>query len=468
MTARPSQRRVHTVAPIRRLSGYDVHCLRVETPSRPIHMGILAVVDGSSLLDDEGGLRVAEIRDQLEVRVAGLPELRRVVFRPGPLGGSPTWVDDPEFEIDQHVTAASVPAPGGERELLDLAERLLVPLLDRSRPLWRMFLVTGLAGGQVGVLVVVHHALADGQGAMRMVRALLEPPLEHAGPREPAAPDRSRERPPPWGALALDNLLTMAASAGILLRPATWRRAAAVARAAREVGTLSRNAPVSSLNAPVGARRRMTTVQLDLPMARRVSRAHDCGVNDVVLTLVAGGIRALLAARGERVELLRPRAGIAVALFSGDRGSRAGNDIGTLHVPLALADPDPGARLPAIAAARAEAGRSPFVAIEPVMRASFGRFGAFRRSLERQRLVNLSETYLPGPPSRIEILGAPVLELVPFAPLAGNLGLSFVALSYAGRVTIAVRADADRFPDLDVLAAAMREDWRLLSGRTPV
>ena len=120
--------------------------------------------------------------------------------------------------------------------------------------------------------------------------------------------------------------------------------------------------------------------------------------------------------------------------------------------------------MPLIAAETALAKRTQVASAEPVLRALVGRFGVVRRAMEHQRLVNLAETYLPGPPVRIDVLGAPVLDLVPIAPLAGNLGLSFVALSYAGRLTVTVRADADQFPDLDVLVAAMERDWRALAG----
>jgi hypothetical protein len=178
-------------------------------------------------------------------------------------------------------------------------------------------------------------------------------------------------------------------------------------------------------------------------------------------------VRALLDARGEPVERLRPRAGVAIALFSPGHAIEAGNDIGTLHVPLPIGEPDPGARLSLIAAETARAKRSPMVAAEPIVRAWFGRYGVVRRSMEHQRLVNLAETYLPGPPASIDILGAPVIDLLPIAPLAGNLGLSFVALSYAGRLLLTVRADADQFPDLDVLSAAMEQDWQVLAGSVP-
>jgi hypothetical protein len=120
--------------------------------------------------------------------------------------------------------------------------------------------------------------------------------------------------------------------------------------------------------------------------------------------------------------------------------------------------------LPLIAGETALAKRTQVASAEPVLRAWVGRFDVVRRAMERQRLVNLAETYLPGPTARIEVLGAPVLDLLPIAPLAGNLGLSFVALSYAGCLAVTVRADADRFPDLDVLVAAMERDWQMLAG----
>lgn len=448
-----------------RLAAYDEHCLRVETRARPLQVGILAVLDGGALLDPAGRLRLADVRREIDARVAGLPELRRIVYRPGPLAGRPLWVDDPAFRINRHVSEVELPPPGDEAALLTLVEQLLARPLDRSRPLWRMWFLTGLEAGRVGVLVVFHHALADGLTAMRMVRSLLASPVPPPGPAAPRAAVAAA--PPPWRVLVRDNLRQTIESSLRLARPATWRLVAEVARSARQAYSLAQRTPRSSLNAPVGPRRRLAILRIDHATAKRVARAHGGGVNDVVLSLVAGGLRALLGARGERVERLRPRVGIAVALFSPGHGLGAGNDIGTLRVPLPLAEPDPGARLPLIAAERARAKESPMVAAEPVLRAWLGRFEPSRRALEHQRLVNLSETYLPGPPLPIEVLGARVLDLVPIAPLAGNLGLSFVTLSYAGRLAVTARADADRFPDLDVLSAAMERDWQALAGSVP-
>jgi diacylglycerol O-acyltransferase / wax synthase len=444
----------------RRLSVYDQHCLRVESPARPLQVGILAVLDGRSLLDGAGRLRLDDIRREIDWRVARMPELRRVVFSPGLLAGGPVWLEDRAFRIDHHVSELGVPPPGDDAAMRSLVERVMARPLDRARPLWRMWFLTGLPDGRLGVLVVFHHALADGLTAMRMVRSLLEPPMPDVGPDRPET--RVRPAPPSWSELVRDNLRSKIATAMRLTRPATWQRVAAIVGSAWQTGSLARHAPRTSLNAPVGPRRRLATVRLDLAAGKRVAHTRGCGVNDVVISLVAGGVRALLDTRGEPVQHLRPRVGIAVALFSPGHRREPGNDIGSLLVPLPIGEPDPAARLPLIAADLALAKRTQVAFAEPALRALVGRFGVVRRAMERQRLVNLAETYLPGPPVRIDALGVPVLDLLPIAPLAGNLGLSFVALSYAGRLTVAVRADADQFPDLEVLIVAMERDWQAL------
>jgi diacylglycerol O-acyltransferase len=399
---------------------------------------------------------------EIDRRLGGVPELRRVIFRPAPLAGPPLWIDDPAFRIDRHVTRAELPPPGDDAALLALAERLLAPRLDRSRPLWRMWFVTGLTDGRIGVLIVLHHALADGMTAMRLVRGLLHGPVAPSLEQPNLA---SRPVPAPkWVGLVRENVARKLATAERMLHPETWRRIADVARSSWRASSLMRGTSRSSLNAPVGPRRRLATVRLDRVSARRVARAHGVGTNDVVLDLVAGGVRALLGARGEPVGGMRVRAGVAVALFNPERGMEAGNDIGTLLVPLELGVADPVARLRSVGVATKMAERSQVAAEEPVVRAWIGRFGFVRHWLERQRLVNLAETYLPGPPLPTEILGARVAELLPIAPLSGNVGLSFVAFSYAGTITLAIRADADRFPDLDVLVAAVEQDWRVLTG----
>jgi len=161
---------------IDRLSASDLTNLAVEGPDTPMHVAALALLDGRSLLDPDGRLPLASIRARIASRLARAPRLRQVVYRPGALAGRPLWVDDPAFAIDRHVNEARVPAPGGEEELLRLTERIIGRPLDRSRPLWQLWFITGLATGQVAVLLKLHHAVADGLAAVRLVGALLDAP----------------------------------------------------------------------------------------------------------------------------------------------------------------------------------------------------------------------------------------------------------------------------------------------------
>jgi WS/DGAT/MGAT family acyltransferase len=450
------------VVTIARLGSYDRHCLRVETPERPIHLGILAIVEGAPLRDASGQIRLDAVRRRLDGRTQAVPELRRVIRLAGPLAGGPVWLADPSFSISHHVTTVVVPPPADDAALLALVDELLARPLDRARPLWRLWLVDGLDGDRVGLLLAIHHALADGLTAMRLARSLLEGSFDGPGPG-PAATASG----PHWISLVGDNVRGLLRGGLALARLSTWRRALELGRGVRGVMAVAQRLPASVLNAPVGPRRRTMTLRLDAVRAKRVARAHGCGVNDVILSIIAGGVRALLDARGEPVHRLRPRAGVAVALFSAGRRQATGNDIGSVLVPLPIDAADPRARVDAIARERAGANASPMVAVEPLLRAWLGRLPAYRRALERQRLINLTQTYLPGPSRPIEVLGARVIELIPFAPLAGNLGLSFVALSYAGSLGLTVRADADAFPDLGVLAAAMEREWRVLESSTP-
>lgn len=463
------RRRPDRRSPIRRLTAYDQHCLRVERSDRPLQMGVLAVLGGRGLLDAEGRLPIDAIRRAIDRRLVHVPELRRIVHYPGPLAGGPTWVDDPAFGIERHVTAVDLPPPGDEAALLSLVERLVASPLERSRPLWRMWFISGTEEGPVVLLVVIHHALADGRTAMRMVRTLLDG--EDLGAESGPSPPTEVAPPSPWRALTADHLRSIAASARRVVAPSTWRQLAPVIRYGRRAVALGREPSVVSLNAPVGPRRRLAVMRLDGATARATARSACASINDLVLCIVTAGLRALLRDRGELSGRMRPRAGVAVALFSADRSGQPGNDIGTMLVPLPVDEDEPAVRLAHIAAASARARGDPSIAIEPTLRAWVRRIGG-ARTLEHQRLVNLHETFLPGPPRPIRALGAEVVDLVPIAPLAGNLALSVVALSYAGRITIAVRADADAFPDLDVLIVAMERDWRRLAIRdappTPV
>jgi len=164
--------------PYQRLSVQDAGFLYLEHAGLPQHVAILAVAEGGPLHDPDGRLRVDAIRQQLAGRLQLVPRLRQRVLWPRVGQGLPLWVDDPGFDLANHVHAVQVPAPGGERELLGLCDELCLRLLDRTRPLWELWLVAGLANGRVGLVLKLHHSLADGLAAVQLAGLL----LEHEGP----------------------------------------------------------------------------------------------------------------------------------------------------------------------------------------------------------------------------------------------------------------------------------------------
>jgi WS/DGAT/MGAT family acyltransferase len=329
--------------------------------------------------------------------------------------------------------------------------------LDTSRPLWEAWLLPGLPAHQVGLFLRAHHALADGVAGMAAFGALLD-----------LAADAPTPVAPPWSPAPIPT-------AGQLFRDNLWRRLRGLGRGlsslAHPIGTgrrtrrswltwreyFAERAPTTSLNRPIGADRRLAIVRSRLEVAKQVAHAHHAKVNDVVLAAVAGGLRQLLASRGEPVEGLTLRAAVPISLHHEQPGQARGNQDGWMVVPLPLGEPDPGRRLDLIASetaarkqqARPQAG-SGVMGFAVVQRASYRLF------LARQRQVNLWVTNVPGPPVPLYVAGAPLLELFPLPPILGNLTLGIGVFSYAGQLNLTAVADRDGCPDVEAFAQGVR------------
>lgn len=438
--------------------------LRFEMPAWPCHFAGLAVVEGKALLDDSGRLRLAEIADRLDRRLARIPELRRRLYFPGVLRGGPLWVDDLRFDIHHHVHQEAVRAPGGEAQLLETAARLDERRLDRGRPLWEIWFLTGLRDGRIGVLLKLHHAVADGAAAVAVMGSLfdLEP-----GASDPPSVAWTPEPIPSASSLLADNVCgkvrTIGRGAAALVHPVRLARAVGLfVMLARE--TLgSKASPRTSLNQPVLARRRVRFLRVTRPAMKRAGHAHHGTVNDVVLALWSGGLRKLLESRGEHMEGLELTAGQAVSLRSGlDR--TVGNQVGTIMLPLPVWERDASRRLDLIVQRAHQPGiRQQSAAIMGAL-AGLSALPMARSGSRRQRAVNVRVTNVAGPPVPAYIFGARIIEILPILRLFGNVGLALCAFSYARQVYLVVTADAARFPDLDVLMEGMERDWLALVG----
>lgn len=420
-----------------RISALDEANLRVERRGVPMHVAALALLEAGPLLDAGGRVRLAEVREHVERRTRDVRPLRRLLVRPG--GGRPVWLDDPVFDVSRHVRSRPVPPPGDEESLLRVCAGIAAVPLPRDRPLWELWLLPGLAGGRVGLLIRWHHVLADGLAALTLLAPLFDPEPGGA-PRAPDAPDRpGTGGPPPVSATARAPARTPARAAARLLG------AAAQVRGALAEG----RAPALSLNRPVGARRRAVLVRADLAAVRELAHRHGGTVNDVVLTAVAGGARRLLAARGELAGV--PELKVSVAASVRAAGDPAGgNRAGVRVVAVPVDEPDPVAGLRRIAATTSrQRTRPPY--------RPGGRLAQrwMVRVMDRQRLVNVLLSNVRGPAAPLLFAGAPVLELFQLGAVQGNLALAVGVVSYAGTLGIDVVADADVVPDLPVFVEGL-------------
>jgi WS/DGAT/MGAT family acyltransferase len=230
---------------------------------------------------------------------------------------------------------------------------------------------------------------------------------------------------------------------------------------------LRRARPRTSLNRPIGPDRRLAIVRGHLEVARQVAHAHRAKVNDVVLAAVAGGLRQLLAGRGEDVQALVPRAMVPISLHREQPGRASGNQDSVMVVPLPLGEPDPVRRLDLICAETAARKRR----ARPQMGGGIFGFVAVQRLwyrfLARQRTVNLVVTNVPGPPVPLYLAGARLLEVFPVAAIMGNVTLAVAVFSYAGQLNVTAVADQDTCPDVEVFAQGVRRSLDELAWSLP-
>lgn len=286
-----------------RLSALDASFLYFEEPTTPMHVGGVAV-----FARRWGGFDYERIRDRVSARICLVPRYRQKVMTVPARLGNPVWVDDVGFDLGYHVRHSALPKPGDDRQLADLVGRLMSRRLDRHRPLWEMYLVEGLSGGRFAVVTKTHHAMVDGISAIDLTQVILDTTAS-AGQSEPelwmpAPPPSRAERV----ATALTDIARRPGDAPDAARATvtdlrTWpeklgRTASTMLATARHA---TRPAPPSPLNAAISGERRYATLQASLRTFRDIRGRAGGTVNDVVLAVVSGALRAFLMSRGEPV-----------------------------------------------------------------------------------------------------------------------------------------------------------------------
>jgi diacylglycerol O-acyltransferase len=436
-----------------RLTAQDLFMLWADDFGWSEDIGVLAIVDGTGLLDGDGRVRIEAVRRVVASRLHLVPHLRQLLYRPPRGLGWPLWVDAPAFRIADHVRVHPLTAPGEESELLAACAQLCRHRLDPCRPLWQAWLLPGMPANQVGLFLHVHHTIADGVAGMAALMALLDPPADtpvlEVTPWTPIPI-------PSAGQLLADNLRRRLRGLGQSLQKLV--HPSRTLRGSFSVGRefFADRSPRTSLNRPIGADRRLAIVRSRLEVARQIAHAHHATVNDVVLAAVSGGLRELLTSRGEDVHGLVLRAMVPISLHHEQAGRASGNQTSTMPVSLPVGEPDPIRRLGLIAAdTAARRGKT-----RPAIGSGLMRFvamqRAFYRFLAHQRTVNLSVTNVPGPPEQLFLAGARVRELFPVVSLMGNVTLAVAVFSYAGQLSLTAVADQGTCPDVDVFAQGVR------------
>jgi WS/DGAT/MGAT family acyltransferase len=460
-----------------RLTALEAAYVVLERSGDPIQVSSVALFEAAPLLDEDGRFRIDDVRARVESRLHLLPHLRQRLARVPLDLGRPEWVDDTSFDITDHVDVVPLWAPHDERALQELVAELHMRPLDPLRPMWHFCFVTGIEGGRIALVERATHALVDGVSGVDLALVLLD------AERDAAATEGAAWEPVPppapaaalWRAVADEAatpLRVAAAAVDAVRHPeALLDRVRDVGRAVAGLGTDGMLAPESSLNRPIGGRRRLVWVRQHLDEVKAAGRAAGATVNDVVLTAVAGGLRDLLLARREPLEAdLVLKVLVPVSLRADAERGALGNRVGAMVLPLPVGVGDPAERLALVAAAtrglkdRHEAEASDLLLgvadlIPPPL------VGPITGLLDRQRLVNLVVTNIPGPTAPLYALGAELLEAFPMVPLAGNLSLGVAVLSYCNALTLGITADTRACPDVDVFAAGLEAAFVELGAR---
>jgi WS/DGAT/MGAT family acyltransferase len=430
-----------------------------------MHIGGIMLFEGPPPSRDE-------LNEHVSSRLHLVPRYRQKLAFPRYEMGRPLWVDDPCFNIDYHVRHTALPAPGTVEQLRLMAARVFSQRLDRSKPLWEIWLAEGLEEGRFALINKTHHCLVDGVSGVDITAVLFD--LD----REPAEKPLAEEEWTPGPQLSDAQIVAegvrdlvraplglAGAAAGALQRPgASLGRAREVAEGLGEVvwGVVN-SPPQTPLNVKIGPHRRLRWLKTGLDELKAIKNSLGGTVNDVFLALVTGALRRWLLARGVRSEGLQLRGCVPVSVRTEDERGQLGNKIRMMTCPLPVYADEPGRRFQIVSqamrglkdskqalGAEVIAGLQDFAPPTVFARASRLQFSS--------RLYNLLVTNVPGPQFPLYLLGHELLELVPVPFLAPEKALAIAIMSYNGRADIGLMGDYDALPDLDDFADYIEDE----------
>jgi len=446
-----------------RLTGLDASFLHMERAGAHMHVASTIIFEGPAPSHEE-------FRDHIASRLHLVPRFRQKL-RSVPLDqGRPVWVDDPHLNLEYHVRQTALPAPGSDEQLRNLAARIFSQQLDRSKPLWELWLVEGLYDGRFAIIGKSHHALVDGVSGVDITTVLFDLDAEPKG--APANPPRWLARPEPTDLKLLSDAMRERLTSPAEIVRGVRHALRGPRQVIRGIGATSKllgagmSAPGTPFNVEIGPHRRFAITQADLAELKAVKDAYGGTVNDVILSIVSGAIGNYLRARGHDTEDLEMRALVPVSVRAEEEHGALGNRISAMMAPLPVWSEDPVERLQILTeqmgdlkASGQAVGAEIITKITDFAPTTIASQAA--RLQPAQRFFNLVVTNVPGPQFPLYVLGRQMESIFPMVPLARRQALCVGIMSYNGQVNFGLVGDYDAMADLDSFAldleAATRE-----------
>ena len=473
------------------LSGLDGAFLAMETRSVFGHVGSVCIVDARTSRGIEPRLTLEHLTQVIESRLPLVPLFRRRLVTV-PFGlDHPYWIEDPDFDIEFHVRELALPAPGNDKQLSEQVARLHARPLDRSRPLWELYLITGLHGGRAAIYSKIHHAAIDGVSGGDILTAVLD--VSPKGRELPAVEVFEGEQPPDAALLLARSAVNLARQPAEAFRVVSdlARSIPGIANAcgsplAQRMGgkddgdLLSQSglrAPSTPFNAPISPHRRWAFADLPLGEVKKLRKSPagaGLTVNDVVMALCAGALRRWLQLH-EALPAAPLVAAVPVSVRTKDQKGESGNRVSMMLATLPTNLSDPGERLgamhEAMRAAKDQHGAIPAGLLAdvsqfamPALANQAWRLSAKLRLFERVSPFNLFVSNVPGPNVPLYLAGAELLAYYPVSALVDGQGLNITVMSYRDNLYFGLVACRQLVPDLDVLAGFLRDELDALNA----
>lgn len=459
------------------LSYLDASFLALESRASHMHVAGVALFDAAPLKSDDGGIDIDRIKAHIRSKLQYIPRYRQRLEWV-PYDRRPVWVDDGEFTFDYHVRHTSLPKPGRDQQLKELAGRVVSNKLDRHKPLWELWVVEGLSEDRFAIIAKIHHCMIDGVSGVDLTTILLN-----------VVPDSTIEDTPAWTARpaptptqlavaetarltrrmidGLSNLGERVKDAQALTERALDKSIAAISSLRSGWLTPSDRTP---LNPAIGPNRRFDWTDMRLEEIKEIKNALGGSVNDVVLAIAAGAVRRFLVEDRDfdpsdsQFRVMNP-----VSTRSSDQKRQLGNQVAMWLVELPIAEPDPMERYERIKAETTHLketdqalGAATIVELSsgtPITLLSL----ANRVVGQKIRPFNMTVTNIPGPQFPMYLLDSQMLANYPMVPLWAQHGVGLALFSYDGLLSWGVQADYDTLPDSEVFLERLQESFRELS-----